>query len=208
PDLIVAISADVDEATYDKLSKLAPTIVRPEGAINYGVSWEVATTMIGEAVDKADEAKTIIEDTKVAINDTLRANPRIDGTNGEIIRANAEGGWYVYTPVDARGQFLFELGVNPPPKLAKLDDGGSYWVDVSAEKTDDLEADIVIAIADPDEQKLFEDSKLFQQLAVNKRGGVLFVPEEPIGQALSYTTVLSIPYALEKLAPKISEALD
>ncbi|UYM04349.1 iron-siderophore ABC transporter substrate-binding protein [Solicola gregarius] len=208
PDLIVAISADVDEATYDKLSKLAPTIVRPEGAINYGVSWEVATTMIGSAVDKADEAQTIIEDTKVAINDTLRANPHIDGTNGAIVRANPEGGWYIYTPVDARGQFMFELGVNLPPKLAKLDDGSSYWVDVSAEKTDDLEADVLVAIGDKDEQKLFKGNKLFQDLAVSRRGGVVYVPPEPLGQALSYTTVLSIPYALDALAPQISEALD
>ena len=208
PDLIVAVSAAVDEATYDKLSELAPTIVRPEGAIDYGVSWEVATTMIGTAVDRPDEAKTIIEDTKVAINDTLRANPRIDGTNGAIVRANPKGGWYVYTPVDARGQFMFELGVNLPPKLARLDDGSSYWIDIDAKKTDLLEGDVVVAIGDAKEQKLFKNAKPFQQLSVNERGGVVYVPSAPLGQSLAYTTVLSIPYSLEHLAPKISGALD
>lgn len=208
PDLIVAISADIDQAMYKQLSKIAPTIVRPDGAVDYGVPWEVATTMIGNAVDRADEAKEIIEQTKVAINDTLRAYPGIDGTTGEIIRANPQGGWYVYTPVDARGQFMLELGVNPPPKLAKLDDGTSYWVDVSAERTDELEADTLVAIYGKAERKLFTDNKLFQELAVNQRGGVVMVPSQPLGQALSYTTVLSIPFALDKLAPKIAGALD
>lgn len=208
PDLIVAISTDIDESMYDQLSKIAPTVVRPEGAVDYGVSWEVTTTMIGNAVGEPDEAKEIIEDTKVAINDTLRAHPGIDGTTGEVVRANPEGGWYVYTPVDARGQFMLELGINLPPELAKRDDGSSYWVDVSAERTDDLEADVVVAIYAGDQRKLFEDSKLFQQLAVQQRGGVVMVPSEPLGQALSYTTVLSIPYALDKLAPKIADALD
>ena len=207
PDLIVAISAEVDRSTYNQLSKIAPTIVRPEGAVDYGVPWEVTTTMIGDAVGEADAAKETIEETKVAINDTLRTNPGIDGTTGEIIRANAEGGWYVYTPVDARGQFMLELGINLPPKLAKLDDGSSYWVDVSAERTDDLEADVVVAIATKQEQKLFNDSEIFQKLAVNQRGGVVMVPSEPVGQALSYTSVLSIPFALDKLATRVAEAL-
>lgn len=207
PDLIVAISADVDKAMYEQLSKIAPTIVRPEGAVDYGVSWEVATTMIGDAVDKADEAKTIIEDTKVAINNALREHPGIDGTTGEMVLPNAEGGWYAYTPVDARGQFMSELGINLPPKLARSDDGSDYFINVGAEKTDDLEADVIVALGDPDEQKLYKKSKLFQKLAVNQRGGVVYVDSSDVRYALSYTSVLSIPYALERLAPKIAEAL-
>ena len=207
PDLIVAINTQVDQATYDQLSKIAPTVVRPEGAIDYGVSWEVTTTMIGDAIGKPDEAKEIIEQTKVAINDTLRAHPGIDGTTGEIVRANPEGGWFAYTPVDARGQFMLELGINPPPKLAKQDDGSSFWVDVSAERTDDLEADVLVAIHEKGQRKLFENSKLFQDLSVSQRGGVVMVAAEPLGQALSYTSVLSIPFALEKLAPQIADAL-
>ena len=207
PDLIVAVSSDIDRPTYKKLSKIAPTIVRPEGSVEYGVSWEVTTTMIGNAVGKPDAAKEVIEETKVAINDTLRSNPGIDGTTGEVVRANPRGGWEVYTSVDPRGQFMLELGVNPPPKLAKLDNGRNSWIDLSPEQTDKLEADVLVAIHGEGERALFKQSKPFQNLAVNQRGGVVMVPEQPLGQALSYTSVLSIPYALERLAPKIAEAL-
>lgn len=208
PDLIVAISAAVDRKTYEQLSDIAPTIVRPKGAIDYGVSWEVATTMVGDALGLPDEATSIIEDTKVAISDTLRANPRIDGTTGEAVRVDPDGGWYVYSPVDSRGQFLTELGVNLPPALAKQDQPNRYWIGVDRPRTNDLEADVLLAIGSPKEQKEFADSPVFQRLAVNQRDGVVQVPEQPIGQALAYTTVLSIPYALDKLAPQLSEALD
>lgn len=207
PDLIVAINSDIDRPMYEKLAKIAPTIARPEGAVDYGVPWEVTTTMIGNAIGEPEAAKEVIEKTKVAINDTLRANSGIDGTTGEVVRADPQGGWIVYTPVDARGQFMLELGVNLPPKLAKLDDGTSYSVDLSAEQTNKLEADVVVAIYSKGERKLFKQSKRFQKLAVTQRGGVVMVPAESLGQALSYTSVLSIPYALERLAPKITAAL-
>lgn len=205
PDLIVAMSTEVDRQMYEKLSKIAPTIVRPEGAIDYGVPWEVTTTMIGNAVGRPEKAQEVIEKTKVAINQAMRENPRIDGTNGAVIRPNPQGGWYVYTPADKRGQFMFELGSNLPPKLAKKDDGSSYWIDISEENTDLLEADVLVAIG---QKKQFTQSKLFRELAVVDRGGVVYVPPKPVGQALAYTTVLSIPFALDKLAPRMSEALD
>lgn len=208
PDLIVAVSASVDRKTYRRLSDIAPTVVRPEGSVDYGVSWEVATTMIGSAVGKSEEAKSIIEDTKVAISDALRENPRIDGTTGEVVGPDRSGGWDVSTPVDPRGQFLFELGVNPPPKLAKRDDGRNYRIDLSAARTNDLEADVVLAVGDRKDQRVFDKDKRFQRLSVAQRDGVVRVPDKPVGQALSYTSVLSIPYALDHLAPRISEALD
>ncbi|MGH3358754.1 MAG: ABC transporter substrate-binding protein [Nocardioidaceae bacterium] len=208
PDLIVAVSAEVARPTYDRLSEIAPTVVRPEGAIDYGTSWEVATTMIGDAVGEPEDAETIVEDTKVAINETIRENPRIDGTTGVVVSPDGKDGWQVSTPVDSRGQFMFELGSNLPPDLAKRDDGMSHRIHLSAAETDDLEADVVLAVGDPKEQKMFARDKRFQRLAVAQRGGVVDVPAEPVGQSLSYTTVLSIPYALDHLAPRISDALD
>lgn len=208
PDLIVAISAAVDRKTYDRLSEIAPTVVRPEGTIDYGTSWEVATTMIGTAVGEPEEAQTIVEETKVAINDTIRESPRIDGTTGAVVSPDPKDGWQVSTPVDSRGQFMFELGVNLPPKLAKRDDGRSYRIHLDDAKTDDLEADVVLAVGDAKEQKVFAEDRRFQRLAVAQRGGVVEVSAKPVGQALSYTSVLSIPYALDHLAPPISEALD
>lgn len=208
PDLIVAISTAIDRKTYDRLSKIAPTVVRPEGSIDYGVSWEVATTMIGLAVGRSEEAESIVEETKVAISDTLRENPRIDGTTGEVVTPAPDGGWWVSTPVHSPGQFLFELGVNPPPKLARRDDGKRERIALKPNQTNDLEADVVLAVGDKQAQKEFETSKRFQRLAVTQRNGVVHVPQEPLGQALSYTSVLSIPFALDRLAPPISEALD
>lgn len=208
PDLIIAISTPVDRKTYDRLSKIAPTVVRPEGSIDYGVSWEVSTTMIGLAVGRTDEAESVIEKTKVAISDTLRENPRIDGTTGEVVTPARDGGWSVSTPVHAPGQFLFELGVNPPPKLARRDGGKRERIRLNANQTNDLEADVVLAVGDRQAQRKFKTSKQFQRLAVVRRDGVVRVPEESLGQALSYTSVLSIPFALDRLAPPISEALD
>jgi len=204
PDLIVDVSDAVSKKRYDLLSEVADTVVRPEGYPDYGVPWEVSTRLIGEAVGKPQQAATLVDEVKQRLADARAEHPELQGKTGVVVLPNPEGGWWPYTPVDARGQFLADLGVELPSALADLDDGSSFYVDVSEEQTDLLEADLVVVIEQPGQRRLTEGSELFQNLDAAKQGRVVYVTSKPLGYAMSYGTVLSIPWTIEALAPELA----
>lgn len=207
PDLIVDVSDAVDRGRYDLLSKVAPTVVRPKDYPDYGVPWQVSTRLIGEAVGRSDQAERLVEETEAKIEETREKYPQLQGKTGAVVLPNPEGGWWPYTPVDSRGQFMRSLGFELPPALAARDDGSSFYLEVSEERTDLLEADVVVAIIQPGQRALIEDNALFANLDVAKRGDVVLAESAEIGTAMSYGTVLSIPYVLDELAPQIAEKL-
>lgn len=205
PDLIIDVSDAVDRERYDLLSKVAPTVVRPKGYPDYGVPWQVSTRLIGKATGKSEEAERLVEDTEAQIAHTRSKYPQLEGKTGVAVLPNPEGGWWPYTPADSRGQFMKSLGFEMPPALAAKDDGSSFYLEVSEEQTDLLESDVVVAIIQPGQQKLVEDNALFQNLDVAERDDVVLAASAELGTAMSYGTVLSIPYVLDELAPRIAE---
>lgn len=50
PDLIIAVSAGITQDEYDLLSQIAPTIAQSGDYIDFGMPWQEATQLIGDAV--------------------------------------------------------------------------------------------------------------------------------------------------------------
>lgn len=204
PDLIVDVSDAVDKQRYELLSKVAPTVVRPAEYPDYGVPWQVATRLIGKAVGREDRAEQLVDDVEAQIAATREKYPQLQGKTGVVVLPDPDGGWWPYTPVDARGQFMSSLGLSLPPELAARDDGSSFFLTVSEERTDLLDADVIVAIIQPGNEELVTENALFQNLDAAKRGDVVLAHSDDVGTAMSYGTVLSIPYVLDKLAPRIA----
>ncbi|MDA3624217.1 iron-siderophore ABC transporter substrate-binding protein [Saccharopolyspora sp. WRP15-2] len=207
PDLIVAVNAAVDESLYKRLSALAPTIVRPDGYPDYGTPWQDTTRMIGKAVGKSEQAERLITDTQARIDQVAAQHPEFARATGAVALINPQGGYWPYTRNDARGQFLAGLGFQLPPGVQQLDDGKSFYVDLSPEKTSQLDSDVLVLIDQKgDTQRLAQDP-LFQRLDVAKRGDVITIPFMEDGIALAHNTVLSIPHSLDTIVPMLAEKL-
>ncbi|MGW1679747.1 iron-siderophore ABC transporter substrate-binding protein [Saccharopolyspora sp. NPDC002376] len=207
PDLIVAVNAAVDESLYQRLSALAPTIVRPAGYPDYGTPWQDTTRMIGKAVGKSEQAEQLITDTQARIDQAAAQHPEFARATGAVVLINPQGGYWPYTRNDARGQFLTGLGIQLPRGVQELDDGKRFYVDLSPEKTSMMDSDVLVVIDQKGNTQHLPEDPLFQRLDVAKRGDVITVPFVETGVALAHNTVLSIPYTLDTVVPMLAEKL-
>ncbi|MDN5722962.1 MAG: ABC transporter substrate-binding protein [Corynebacterium sp.] len=77
PDVIFA-SWLPDEATYDKLNAIAPTVA-VIGENPWTDDWRMSTEIAGEVIGKADEAKDLVADAEQAIADARDSHPALGG---------------------------------------------------------------------------------------------------------------------------------
>ncbi|MEI4274146.1 ABC transporter substrate-binding protein [Klenkia sp. LSe6-5] len=205
PDLIVGVSAGFDEPVYQQLSAIAPTLVRPAGTVAYGVDRDVATRMIAQAVGEVDRGEELIAAADQAVADAVAEHPEFAGATG-VAALYSGGQYYAFLPADARGRALTGLGIELPAAITDQDTGESFYVDVSAERLDLLDADVLLVLTDPDSVATVESDPVLAQVPVVARGGMV-VDAGDVRGALSYNSVLSAPYLAENLPPLLAEAL-
>jgi iron complex transport system substrate-binding protein len=205
PDLIVGVSAGFDENVYEQLSQIAPTVVRPEDTVAYGVDRSTATRMIAEAVGEVDRGEELIAAADDAIADAIAEHPEFEGATGAVALYSGDR-YYAYLPADARGRVLGEFGLVLPDAIAEQDTGESFFVDVSVERLDLLDADVLVVLTDESTLATVQSDPLLAQVPVAQRGG-LIVNADDVRGAMSYNTVLSASYLAENLTPLLAEAL-
>ncbi|MQA33605.1 iron-siderophore ABC transporter substrate-binding protein [Modestobacter roseus] len=205
PDLIVGVSAGFDEAVYEQLSQIAPTLVRPAGTRAYGVPRDDATRMIARALGKEDEAEELIAEADAAVADAVAENPQFQGATATVLLPFS-GVYGAYLPADARGQFMTELGFEVPAPILAEDDGETFYVELSQERLDLADGDVLVVLTDEASRAVVEQDAVLQQLPVVQDGG-LVLPDLDVRGAMTYNTVLSAPYAVEELTPLLRDAL-
>ncbi len=132
PDLIVGVSAGMTEADYEKLSKIAPTLAQPGEYIDYGTPWDVATTLIGEAVGKRAEAAAIIEHVESLYADARAEHPEFEGATAAVA-FYFEDMPGAYSSQDSRSRVVADLGFVIPPEFDELA-GDAFFFAISNEE--------------------------------------------------------------------------
>lgn len=90
----------------------APTIAAPASFADYGVPWQDATKLTGQAVGKAAEAAELVTDLEGRVTRTRQQFGQLDGKTiaGVLPSTEAGGGFFVYGPQDLRSRFFASLG--------------------------------------------------------------------------------------------------
>lgn len=107
PDLIVGngFGADqVDEATYDLLSEIAPTVVYGES----DTPWTELTDQYAEAFDRRDRAEEIHAEYAELIEDSAAA---LTSEHDVTVLTGTPEGFNVFTAESAQGRLVEELGL-------------------------------------------------------------------------------------------------
>lgn len=207
PDLILAVYYGLTKQQYETLSEIAPTVAQPKDYVDYGVPWQEQTRIIGRAVDRKDRAEELISEVESRFREVREAHPEFAGASGIVAQA-FEGQYFPHGPQDPRGRFLTSLGLRIPDEISDMV-GDSFYATISGERLDLLDTDVLVWLVTPEQRADIEDSPIYRQLDVAKAGGDIFLDlNEPIAGAISFSTVLSIPYALDELVPMISAAID
>ncbi|MGY1744964.1 iron-siderophore ABC transporter substrate-binding protein [Blastococcus sp. SYSU D00695] len=206
PDLIVAVSAGFEEPVYEQLSQIAPTVVRPAGTDAYAVPRDDATRMIARALGQEARGEELIDEANAAYADAVEAHPDFAGATGTVVLPY-DGKYGAYLPGDNRGQAMDQLGFELPDAVVAADPGDSFFVEVSRERLDMVDGDVLVVLTDEGTRATVEQDPVLQNLPVSRAGG-LVLPDLDLRGAMTYNSVLSVPYVVDRLVPLLQEALD
>ncbi len=134
PDLILS-STLRDDAVYDKLSDIAPTVFA-EGP---GTAWRDDFLLIGDALNKADEARDALAAFDVRAAE-LGESLNLEGSSAAIVRFLADE-TRVYGPESFSGSVLEAVGLDAP----ELDYDEYAIAYLSPEEISRADADILFA---------------------------------------------------------------
>lgn len=201
PDAIFSPYGDMSQEIYDKLTEIAPVVPAPEGVGSWAASWQQTVEMAGKMLKKEDEAKKVIEDTEKQLKDKAAEYENLQGATF-IAGAfdNKQNTFGAYTSSDARPRFFSLMGMELAPYIKEHEGGAdSFFVNVSAEVIDQLEADAVWAWTETEEDiQTTKDNKLFAQMPALKNDAVVFESDKTFGLALSATSPLSLLWAVNE----------
>lgn len=209
PDLIIGLYIGLEQDEYDKLSAIAPTIAQPAGYPSFGAPWQEITRIAGRAVGKSAEAEALVDQTEALFTAARSAHPEFAGVG--LAYAGVYGtdtpNFYVETDGSTRMAVLQDLGFVVPDELAALGTD-SFYHDISAERLDLLEQDVVLwEPAIPELLPQVQTNPIYQTLAVAEEGRDIFMTDPLVAAAMAHSTVLSLPVVLNWLVPELARAV-
>ncbi|MBQ0826874.1 iron-siderophore ABC transporter substrate-binding protein [Streptomyces tagetis] len=201
PDLIIAVYSEIDQAAYDKLTRIAPTVGRTKAEKEpFSAPWQDNALQIAKALGKAEEGERQIQAIQDKLDTAKRDHPEFAGKTAVALS------WYKdsvapFTTTDVRGRLLTGIGYEGQTEIDKIADGSFYTV-LSPERVDLVDVDRIFVIGDKADQDALKKFKLFTNLSAVKDGKVAYLldSEGPaVGAAMSQSTLLSLPYAIDQL---------
>lgn len=207
PDLIFAMYSGIQKEQYDQLSKIAPVVAQPKGFDPYAAPWQEMTLLAGRALAEEAEARTLIDRVSAKFTEVREANPQWKGLTAVAADSFKAGTYSAFQKGDPKSAFLAEIGFTIPEKITKQA-GLSNVAEFGSEGLNMLEVDRLVWLTTGKEpwERIKNDS-VYKELKVAKEGRDLFLSyqDPPIGAALSFNTVLSIPYAIDQVPPLIKK---
>jgi iron complex transport system substrate-binding protein len=205
PDLIIAVYSEIDQAGYDKLSKIAPTVARTKAEKEpFSAPWQDNALHIAKALGKAEEGEKMVQDIQGKLDAAKKANPELAKETAVVLS------WYEnsvapFTSTDVRGRLVTGIGFKYQTEIDKVADG-SFYTKLSPERVDLVDVDRIFVINDKADTAALKKFKLFANLDAVKKGNVSYLldSEGPaVGAAISQGTLLSMPYAIDELVKSV-----
>lgn len=204
PDLILDVKSSGDEARYERLSDIAPTVGVPEGGANYLTSMEEQVRMIAKALGKEEEGENLLDKVDTAFENAAKEHPEFDGKT-IVVAAHDANGFGAYVQGDARVDFATRLGFETKDEIEKLADG-SFYVPISDEQLQLLNADLTVVLPIGVDKSTITNNELFQKIPSVADGRSIILNQD-LADAFSTGTVPSILWAIENVTPKFAEVL-
>ncbi|WP_320782835.1 iron-siderophore ABC transporter substrate-binding protein [Streptomyces sp. CRN 30] len=205
PDLILDVKSSGDQTRYDTLSKIAPTIGVPEGGDQYKTGWKTQTTMVAQALGRADEGEELLADVEEKFTAATEEHPEFEGRT-ITVGSRTSAGWGAYVSGTDRVDFVERLGFENNPKV-EAEAGKDFSVSVSEENLEMLDADLVVMAPIGIEAAKISNDSLYKSLPAVKDGHDIVFDDADVAQAFATNSVLSIGYALDKVVPMFADAL-
>ncbi|MGP3980108.1 iron-siderophore ABC transporter substrate-binding protein [Streptomyces sp. KR80] len=204
PDLIIAQYSGMKKEQYETLSKIAPVVAQPKGHEDYQAPWKVMTQQIGKALGKEAETEKLISGIDARFAEVRKEHPEWKGKTVAVGEPYEPGKYSAFSPKDPKVIFLTEMGFTTSKAYQKAL-GKQNVGDFSFERFDVMEADRTVWLGTPETEKSLKADPLYKKTKARQDKRDLFLPYDSpdIGAALSFNTVLSIPYAIDEVVPML-----
>jgi iron complex transport system substrate-binding protein len=207
PDLIIGLYSGMSKDQYGKLTKIAPTVAQPTGFVDYAAPWQDMTRLAGKALGQPAKADELIAKIDAQLAKIAGEHPEFAGKSVAVVEPYEPGKYAVFAPNDPKVVLLTKLGFTVPKAIVDAA-GKEYAAEIGSEQLALVDVDkLVFLTADAKTEPTVKADKVYSTLAVAKENRAVFLPyeEPPVGAALSFSTVLSIPYALDQLTPLLAK---
>lgn len=145
PDVIIA-TGPVDDATYNKLAAIAPTLTRPADQTAESWTWQSQLLWIGEILGYEDKAKELISDVRSQQDDLKNQNPAWNGKSVVALINSDNGLSQVLTP-STTADYLDALGLRYSQDFSHTaTDTGDTRPMPDASAVYNLETDVMVLI--------------------------------------------------------------
>lgn len=205
PDLILDTKSSGEQERYDRLSSIAPTVGVPEGGESYLTTTEQQVDLVAEALGQPTAGDDLLADLEAEFASQAEAHPEWDGLSVAAATKTSEG-WGAYVEGSSRVQFLTDLGFVQSQEIAALEPNeGGFSVDISSERLDLIDSDLIVAFPIFIETTEITDDPLWQEVPAVADGHSVVIDGD-LSSAYSLGTVAATKYALNELVPMIEDA--
>ncbi|MFT8322763.1 MAG: iron-siderophore ABC transporter substrate-binding protein [Bacillus sp. (in: firmicutes)] len=209
PDVILAAYSGITQEEYETLSEIAPVVAYQTGP--WITSWRDQVKYDSMGMGMEEEGKQLIADTEKLIQDKAAEYSNLKGKKAAFVSITASdlSKFYVYTPVDPRGEFLTELGMEYPESItSQVKDKNAFYLEVSAENADMLnDADIFVTYGDDKTLATLQADPIYGKIPAVERGSVVVIGDNTPLAAAGTPTPLSIKYSIDEYSKLLSEAV-
>ncbi|MGP3689644.1 iron-siderophore ABC transporter substrate-binding protein [Streptomyces sp. IBSNAI002] len=205
PDLIIAVYSEIDQAAYDKLSKIAPTVGRTKAEKEpFSAPWQDNAVHIAKALGQESKGTELVKGIQDKLDAAKKAHPEFANQTAVALS------WYKdaaapFTSTDVRGRLVTGTGFTYQTEIDKIADG-KFYTTLSPERMDLIDVDRIFVINDKADTEALKKFELFANLPAVKNGKVSYLldSEGPaVGAAMSQGTLLSLPYAIDELVKSV-----
>jgi iron complex transport system substrate-binding protein len=208
PDLILGVYAGMTEDVYDKLSRIAPTVPDTGEHVDYGMPWQEQLRLTARALGREERAETLVRDIERRFERAREDHPEFAEATALFAYREQAGSFGAYSSADPRGRFLRSLGFRVPARIDELA-GDRFFAAVSGEQLRLIDEDVLVMIdlaqVAASRTELLRDP-LYRRLdAVRERRDVY--PEAEPAAALSFSSPLSLPTAIDAIVPQLADAV-
>lgn len=208
PDVIIALWSGIDQQDYEKLSMIAPVVAVPEGVGDYSLPWDQLALKAGEAVGRKTEAERQIDAINKELANALAENPEWEGKTASVAFSWSPGVPGAYNALDIRLQLLAQMGFKTTPLIDELaGTESSFAIQLSAEDLGAIDGDVIVWVTTDNAYSNVLDLQARRFLTAVNEGREVFTNTE-LGSAFSHASLLSLPFAIERLVPMLEAALD
>lgn len=201
PDLIVVTYLAEDQAAYDDLNEIAPTIAPlSDSEVD---TWQDIAGTAGQVLGQPEAAADLVAGVEGEVAAVAEDLPGLAGRDFTFANYVPGDAMYVLSdPADGANVLFGELGLTIAPAITDAEDDAPGRVKLSLENIDLLDADLVMVLfngADPADVPGFTDLPAVE-------AGAWLDMDLALATALNTPTPLSIPYALAELRPALEAA--